>query len=405
MNLTKVLVSAPLITGPCVGAGMLALPVAGSQIGFFPTLIVLIAAWGFMTLTGLLYAELSLWFGKDAHLISMSSELLGPLAKGILWLVFLFIAYASLVAYEVEGGRLSAEVVAGLSTLSLGKNQGLILFSIIAFATILSGDRVLRLVSSLTVGILISLFIVLVFLTSVHFDARYLLRQDWNWRHMASLFPVMMTAFSFPGIVPALVESLDRDVRMVRWTVLVGTGIALMIHLIWLCIVMGSVPYDGEFGLVQAYFDDRNASNPLMHLSDHPYLAAVAVAFALCSISASFLGVCFGLVHFLADGFSVNLKNSRSSLGIMLLIMLPTVAVSWWLGRAFFAALEFTGGFGDAIVSGMAPIAMLWIGVYRQRRRVSMSALASKSLLAILFFISASVFLFELLKAGLSCLF
>jgi tyrosine-specific transport protein len=43
-----------LVAGCCIGAGMLALPVLTGLSGFDPSLLVLIAAWAFLTFTAFL---------------------------------------------------------------------------------------------------------------------------------------------------------------------------------------------------------------------------------------------------------------------------------------------------------------------------------------------------------------
>jgi tyrosine-specific transport protein len=48
---SHILVAALLVAGTCVGGGMLALPVETGVIGFFPSLLIMVISWGFMTMT------------------------------------------------------------------------------------------------------------------------------------------------------------------------------------------------------------------------------------------------------------------------------------------------------------------------------------------------------------------
>jgi tyrosine-specific transport protein len=49
-----------LITGCCIGAGMLGMPVMSALAGFIPTTVAMIACYVFTTITGLLILEATL---------------------------------------------------------------------------------------------------------------------------------------------------------------------------------------------------------------------------------------------------------------------------------------------------------------------------------------------------------
>ena len=63
-----------LITGTCVGAGMLGLPISTSPLGLGLSLLVIIAVWALMCFTGLLVLEVTLWFKEDVSYISMADK-------------------------------------------------------------------------------------------------------------------------------------------------------------------------------------------------------------------------------------------------------------------------------------------------------------------------------------------
>ena len=77
-----------LVAGCCVGGGMLALPVASGASGLFPSLFMMSLCWIGMTLSALLLVEASLWMEEEAHVITITSRLLGPVFKVIAWVLF-----------------------------------------------------------------------------------------------------------------------------------------------------------------------------------------------------------------------------------------------------------------------------------------------------------------------------
>lgn len=80
-----------LITGSCIGAGMLGLPILTGIAGFIPTLAMFFIAWIFMTSTALLLVEASTWFHTPVNFLTMTQKSLGKYGKSISWLLYLFL--------------------------------------------------------------------------------------------------------------------------------------------------------------------------------------------------------------------------------------------------------------------------------------------------------------------------
>src|SRR5579872_5832267 len=93
-----------LIAGTCIGVGMLALPVATAEGGFFASLPVYLVVWLFMLCTSRLIVEACLWCPNDANLITISQTLLGKKGAIACWLLYLFLFYCLMVAHTVAGG-------------------------------------------------------------------------------------------------------------------------------------------------------------------------------------------------------------------------------------------------------------------------------------------------------------
>jgi len=98
-----------LVGGTCIGGGMLALPVSTGVSGFFPSIAMMFVCWFAMTSTALLLLEISLWMSPGAHIITMTSQILGVPGKIVSWILYLFICYASRVAYTAGGGHANCQ--------------------------------------------------------------------------------------------------------------------------------------------------------------------------------------------------------------------------------------------------------------------------------------------------------
>ncbi len=393
--MTRTLSSALMITGTCVGAGMLALPIAGAEIGLLPSLFVMIVAWAFMTTTGLFYMEAARWFEQGAHLGQMTQALLGRGGRFTASFIYLFIAYASLVAYQVEGGKV---MLASLSIEGLTISKHFIevcLFAALFSCVLVLGANFIKRLNSILVILMCTLYIAILYFTLPYFDPSLALRQNWDIKAICQFFPLMLTSFSFPGIVPALVLPLGGDVKKMRLAILLGTTSAFLFYATWMAAVMGCVELDGNWGLRAARLNDRGASAVLMHLVGQPLLKYAAQAFSFMAIATSFLGISWGLIYFFADALKWGISGKQKG-WLIALVSIPAVVCALLFETIFFTALELSGGIGDAVVSGIIPALLIWVGVYRRGYKHSKSFLLSRGILLVIVTLAASMLGFEL---------
>ncbi len=95
-----------LVIGTTIGAGMLALPVATAQLGFWGSMALLIGCWAVMTVSAFVFLEVNLWLPARSNLISMAGATLGRTGQACVWIVYLFLLYSILSAYIAGGGDL-----------------------------------------------------------------------------------------------------------------------------------------------------------------------------------------------------------------------------------------------------------------------------------------------------------
>ena len=101
--------AAALVSGTTIGAGVLALPTATAPAGFLPSSAALCVAWFYMTISGLLIAELSInkmgETGKQGvGLLELFRSYLGKNLARVGSAAYFFFFYAVLVAFLAEGG-------------------------------------------------------------------------------------------------------------------------------------------------------------------------------------------------------------------------------------------------------------------------------------------------------------
>lgn len=390
----RILSATFLVTGTTIGGGMLALPVATGLNGFFPSIAVMALCWFCMTFTALLLLEATLWFAEGAHMVTMTTTLLGPIGRIVSAIIYLFICYASLVAYTAGGGMQFAMALNHFFDWHLTKDAGALLFILIFYAVMYMGNRI---VGRVNTTLFVAMIIAYCLLVGVGLQEikRELLNQV-SWKNSLMAIPLLLTSFSFQTMVPSLVPYLNRHIVPLRIAVIAGTLFTFLIYLLWQAIVLGIIPVTGEMGLAKALVEGVPATVFLHAHVNSFWVSTIAEFFAFFAIGTSFLGITFGLIDFLADGLKIEKKRLGKVL-IALLIIIPTVIIATQFERVFMIAMDTSGGFGDAVLNGMIPVLMVWVGRYRLGYKSESKTFGGKTLLILVFLFFLGAFGIELI--------
>ncbi len=361
----RTLSAAILVAGTCIGGGMLALPVACSQAGYLPSIAFMCVAWAAMTITALYFLEAGFWVKKkDAHVITLSGELLGPWAQKVCWVLFPFVSYASVIAYTAAGGHLIAQAISLLG-IPIAKEFGCLLFVLIFGPALAVRHEILGKLNGILFTVMILAYVALIIFGTSGIQVDLLYRSEWSYGHYA--LPLLLTAFSFQTMVPSLHPYLDHNKRSLFISVVAGTFIALIVFIIWQTVVFGSVPLDGPYGLQEAHRLGQPATYSLGKMTGSIFVGVSATIFAFFALVTSFFGMGLGLFDFLQDGLSIK-KNRWGNFKTCLMILIPCIVFSIGFERIFLEALDLSGGFGDTILNGLIPVLMIWVGRYLLRR-------------------------------------
>lgn len=351
-----------LITGCCIGAGMLGLPVISSAAGFKPSLLMFLCSWLFMTTTALLLLEVNLWFSDEVSIISMAGRTLGIAGKVVGWVCFLFLFYALGIAYIAGSGELIAEFAQKTMRIDLPQWAGSLLISLVFGAFVYFGTLAVDFFNrSLMAGLVIS-YILLVVLGSPYVDSENLKYQ--NWSAAALVLPVMIISFGFHNLIPSLTNYLKGDVKRLRMAIILGSSLALMIYLIWEWLILGLAPNNNE-GFMQVMDEGNMATEILKNAVGQSWILDVAQYFAFFAIVTSFLGNSLSFVDFLSDGLNIK-KDAIGKFWLCLFVVIPPFLLALAYPRIFLIALNYAGAFGAVILFGILPALMVWAGRYHR---------------------------------------
>ncbi len=351
-----------LVAGTCIGGGMLILPVTTGINGFVPSLAIMLVCWFAMTCSALLLLEASLWMEEGVHIITMTTRLLGTPGKIVSWLLFLFISYASLVAYTAGGGIYFEAGIKHFFGESLSREWACLLFIIIFGGIIYLGSKTVgRINAILFLGIIFS-YVLLIGIGLDEIKPHLLLNHKWSGSLMA--IPIFLTSFSFQTMVPSLTPYLKGNASALRLAIIGGTTITLLIYAVWQALILGIIPVEGPHGLAIALSKGEPATQFIHEHVEGKWVTTVAQFFGFFAIVTSFLGIALGLFDFLADGLKIK-KVGLGRIFIALLIALPIFYFAVYFERIFIVALDSTGGYGDSILNGIIPVLMVWVGRYK----------------------------------------
>ena len=360
-NLGHVVGGTLLIAATTIGVGMLGLPVATGPGGFVPATFVYILTWFFMLCTGLLLLEVCTWMPAEANLITMTHRLLGPVGKAVCWVVYLFLFLTAMIAHVSAGGSTLVDILNLSFGLALPQSLGMVVYVLIFSPIVYLGTRsVDRFNLLMMTGVLIT-YVLFIVLSAGKVDVNLLKFADWSKAWPA--LPVLFTAFTYQLIIPTLMTYMDRNVKKVRLSIILGSSIPLVVYLIWELLILGIIPVDA---LIQAKARGETAVMPLKELLQNPWVFKIGSWFAFLVLTTSYIALSLAFLDFVADGLKIK-KEGIKKVALCLGIFIPPMVVAMLYPDIFIIALEYAGGISCALLFGLLPPVMVWIGRYLKK--------------------------------------
>ncbi len=367
-----------LITGTSIGAGMLALPVVTGLAGFLPALAINFICSFFMMVTGLLFLEAILWSHDGANVLSLSEHFLGKWGKFVAGVTFLFLYYCLMVSYFAGGSPALA------SLLSLGTGNPIaapwnyVLFTGLFGAFVLLGTKAVDRVNwLLMIGLVLS-FLLLIMAGSQAIQPSLLKRADWNLSLAAA--PILFGAYGYHNLLPSLSTYLKRHVNHLRFSIVFGTMIPFVVYSVWQLMIIGTLTLEE---IQTADLNGEPITQTLQTIVGHPWLALFGEFFGFFALVTSFLGVSLSMVDFLGDGIGIH-RRGWNRFFLCVLVFIPPAIFASLHPRVFIEAIGVAGGFGEAILNGLLPIGMVWVGHHTMGKHMKTPIIGNRGVLLLL---------------------
>lgn len=375
-----------LIAGTTIGAGMLGIPLITARAGFLPALGITVAVWLFMLATGFLYLEATLWMHEGANVLSMSRRFLGKSGRWFAGVIYLFLYYCLMVAYFAAGAPIFIAFLGLEASLS-----GYLAYGVVFGAIVALGMKVVDRINYLLMIALVLSYGALIGIGLPQVSSERFVTQDWSRVIFAA--PILFSAFGFHNVIPSLTTYFNRNVSVLRKSIFWGTFIPLIVYLAWQWLIIGVVP---ESAIDEALAQGKPATAALQTLVGSPWIMAMGQFFAFFAVITSMLGVAFSLVDFLADGMNIKATRLLTRALLCLLVFVPPFVLVSIDPNIFVTAIGFAGGFGEAFLNGLLPVAMVWVGRYK-RDLGGEQLFGNKPMLVALFALGLAVMVLELL--------
>lgn len=358
----SVVAAASLIAGTTVGAGVLALPAATASAGFLPSTVALLIGYGYMTVSGLLIAELTLnrmgQTGKPAGLLGLYESSLGQPYAALGSVAYFFLHYAVMVAYMAQGGINLASVLPaaeGLGPLAFGA----VLATALWTANKPTMDRVNN---GLVLGVFATFAAILALGAGTADFAALIDPVNQHPENVVDGFPVIFLAFVYQNVVPVIVKDLEGDRSKIIKAVIAGTTVPLFMFLAWNAVILGNVAVaGGDVSLVDPVALLQSSSGGV---GAQQLLAPLVTAFSTLAIATSIIGFTYGLIDAWTDVLKID-KNSVSAqtqwkLPLFGIVFVPPLALAMAYPDIFMTALEYGGAFGVSTLFLVLPPLMVW---------------------------------------------
>jgi tyrosine-specific transport protein len=376
-----------LVSGTCIGGGMLGIPVMTGLAGLCPGLLINVICWLFMLATGLLFLEATLWMPENTNVISMTSRFLGPWGKVLGGISFVFLYYSLMIAYISGGAPFFINAISPYFELSTG--AAYTLFTILFATIIYFGARTIDRVNTILMAGLIISYILLVGQSTPNIQINNF--SHTNWKYFLLSAPLLFSAYGYHNIIPSISTYLHQDAKRLRIAVVVGTTIPFVIYALWQWIIIGSIPEE----LIQ---EALNKGVPITEVLTgyKTWVHYTASLFSFFALTTSLLGVSFSTLDFLSDGLKMRKEGVRRFILCLMVFVPPAVWAAYNPG-VFLDALSYAGGFGESILNGLIPVLMVWVGHYYMKLPLRFSLPGGRITLSFLLVITFSIIAVEII--------
>lgn len=265
-----------IMTGCIIGGGVLALPYAVAQTGFWPALLLIIILGVVMLLINLRIGEINIALKKPHQVVGLVEKFLGKTGKNLMILAMLLLSYGALIAYSIG----SAEILS-----MIGGNEIVwrIAFYLVGAFVVAKGIQVvggselfLETIKLTIVGIIVMLGMGVDSVNTAAFTGFTL-------KGIGMVFGVSLFAYLGLVSVPEVYELLQEKKKLKK-IILIGSIIPIIVYVLFVATVISKT-------------GSTTTEVATIGLQNHftPFVWVLINVFALLALATSFLAVSYSV--------------------------------------------------------------------------------------------------------------
>jgi len=337
----KLWTSVAMIIGMVIGAGILGLPYAASEVGYINSIVLLVIAAASVCLTMLYVAEIAIVTKKNYQLPGLVDKFLGKTAGSLLFISFVLGVYGSTIAYLTAGGNLISQLF------NINQFLAKFLYFVLVYMLVYKGLKTVA-KTNLIIGIFM---VALIYSLSISLlpQVNTANLESAGYDNMLLAFGVILFACLGSNIIPEVANYMKDDRKKIIKAIIIGTLVYFSVYFLFITSFLGS--YGSS--LKDVATDNLVGSRYIL-----------GTMFALFSMTTSFLANSVMLKDSLLEDYKIKNKT-LATVGAIMVPFFITIAVQ----PGFVEALALTGVY-VATIQGV----LLSLTVIRARKKYKFRA-------------------------------
>lgn len=240
-----------LISGTCIGSGMIALPLVLAKLGLVASLSLMLLIWFIVYYTSLVNLELNLQAGKGLPLGELARLYSGRGAEWIGVISLKTLSYSLLAVYLYGGSSIIQELFSAKTGIDYSFHLIASWFALITAILLLLPIRLIDYCNRVLFLSLLGVVLLLIFGLAISIDWQNLPLISLEMCRLpswAAVIPVVFTSFGFQVIFHTLTNYCHKDARMLKQAFFWGSMIPALVYLVWTSSILSVVYHqDPEF--------------------------------------------------------------------------------------------------------------------------------------------------------------
>lgn len=335
-----------LIMGSCLGAGMLATPIASGVSGYLPTMVTLVVIWLYMLISGIYLVELGKGAGESYSLLTLVDTYLGRKTRYVCFFLYLSLFYSILTAYVINSGIHMQYL---LLRLGLHANSGIacslaaLFFGIATFL----GTGAVDLLNRALMAVKLCAFVLLLSTLGYSLKTEYYFHS--NFLNISEGAAFLVLSFGFHNMIPPLQRYFSGKFMPTLFAVIYGSIAVCIVYALWITCALGVLSPES---IAIAKDSGIDVATALSEFVSSPYIGVSAEICAFTALMTSFIAQTLALVDFWGDGLS---RFAPPRYLLIIITLLFPLCGALYFPSLFYAVLGFAGGAIAVALFGVMP--------------------------------------------------